>query len=171
MSADDWAVLGAVAERPSHGYAIAQLLAADGPLGQVWTLERNEVYNALRKLMKLDLIREDTSQPGRGPARTVLSATPAGRRLFRKWLSQPVDHVRDVRTLLLLKLVLLDRSHRDPTTLIDAQKAKLAPILEGLERERNGAEGFDGVLALWRVTSCRATLQFLDRMRTQQPIT
>jgi DNA-binding PadR family transcriptional regulator len=171
LTADDWAVLGVVAERPTDGYAIARLLAADGPVGQVWTLERNEVYNSLKTLIKAGLVSREGTQPGLGPARAVLKVDPTGRRLLRKWLSQPVDHIREVRHLLLLKLVLLDRSRRDRTILIDAQKAKLAPILERLERERNGAEGFDRVLAHWRVTSFQATLHFLDRVRTQQQIT
>jgi DNA-binding PadR family transcriptional regulator len=166
LSADDWAVLGAVAEGPTHGYAVAQLLASDGPLGRVWTLERNEVYNAVKRLANLDMVSEVTTEPGQlGPERTVLRITPAGRRRLRKWLAEPVDHIRDVRTLLLLKLLFLDRSDRDPAPLIEAQVTKLTPVLEGLEASRDGADGFDWVLTQWRVKSCRATLEFLARVR------
>jgi DNA-binding PadR family transcriptional regulator len=163
LSAGDWAVLGAVAEAPTHGFAVARLLGEDAPLGRVWTMRRQDVYQALKKLAKLELITERATEPGdRGPKRTILAITPAGERLLRRWLSDPVDHVRDVRSLLLLKLLLLDRSGLDPVPLLDAQGAKLAPLLEGLEALRASTDGFERVLADWRVTSCRATLQFID---------
>lgn len=165
LSTNDWAVLGAVAEGPTHGYAISQLLTSEGPFGRVWTLQRNEVYQVLRKLVGLEMVREGIIEPGnRAPHRTVLSVTPAGRRVLRSWLAEPVDHVRDVRSLLLLKLLLLDRSGRSPAGLIEAQMAKLSSVLEGLEGERDGTHGFDRVVAQWRVTSCRATLEFLTRV-------
>jgi len=85
----------------------------------------------------------------------------------RKWLGEPVEHVRDFRNLLLLKLLLLDRSRRDPTPLIDAQQAKLTSLLEGLEAEGDWADGFDRVVIRWRTTSCRAALEFLARVRPE----
>jgi DNA-binding PadR family transcriptional regulator len=163
LSAGDWAVLGAVAEEPTHGFAVARLLGEEAPLGRVWTMRRQDVYQALKKLSKLELIAERTTEPGdRGPKRTILAVTPSGDRLLRRWLSEPVDHVRDVRSLLLLKLLLLDRSGRDPVPLLDAQRAKLVPLLGRLEALRASADGFERVIADWRVTSCRATLQFID---------
>ena len=132
-------------------------------MGRVWTMRRQDVYQALKKLSKLELITERTTEPGdRGPKRTILAVTPAGERLLRSWLNEPVDHVRDVRSLLLLKLLLLDRSGQDPAPLLDSQRAKLAPLLEGLDGLRASTDGFERVLAEWRFTSCRATLQFID---------
>jgi hypothetical protein len=128
-------------------------------------MRRQDVYQALKKLSRLELITERTTEPGdRGPKRTIVAITPAGERLLRGWLSEPVDHVRDVRSLLLLKLLLLDRSGQDPVPLLDAQRAKLAPLLERMEALRASSEGFERVLADWRVTSCRATLQFIDAL-------
>jgi PadR family transcriptional regulator AphA len=168
LSTSDWAVLGTVAEGPTHGYAIAKLLARDGQLGQIWTLERNEVYSALRKLIGFDLVIEASTEPGRrGRDKTLLRPTPSGRRQVRTWLDEPVEHVREVRNLLLLKLVLLDRSHRDPTALIDAQVATLTSVLKGLEAGLTAADGFERVINKWRTTSCQATLEFLTRVRPE----
>lgn len=166
LSAREWAVLGSVSEGPTHGFAVARLLAEDAPVGRVWTVSRQDVYQALKKLVQLGLIGERSTEPGnRGPTRTIVAATPAGKRVLRRWLNEPVDHVRDVRSLLLLKLLLLDRAGRDPRPLIDAQRARLTPLLEGLESQRRYTEGFERVLVEWRVTSCRATLQFLEGLR------
>jgi len=126
-------------------------------------MRRQDVYQALKKLSKLELISERATEPGdRGPKRTILAITPAGASRLRQWLGEPVDHVRDVRSLLLLKLLLLDRSGASPVPLLDAQREKLTPLLEGLEGLRLSTDGFERVLAEWRVTSCRATLQFID---------
>ena len=107
LSAGEWAVLGVIAEGPTHGFAVAQLLAPTGPLGQIWSLPRPIVYQAIKKLLQLELITERaTERSSRGPQRTILATTANGRRAVRDWLGQPVEHVREVRSLLLLKLAL-----------------------------------------------------------------
>ena len=156
-------VLGAVAEGPTHGFAVAQLLAADGGLGRVWTVARPMVYRELDKLVQLRLVAEGaTEHTGQGPARTIVEATPAGRAALRRWLIEPVNHVRDVRSALLLKLALLSRSDGDPTALLVAQRERFEPQLAGLEQTRDQSEGFERTLAQWRLANSRATLRFID---------
>ena len=159
----EWAVLGVVAEGPTHGFAVAQLLGPDGDLGRIWTLPRPVVYQVIKKLEALELIRARRTEASRqGPQRTVIGITPAGRRALRSWLEEPVDHVRDVRSLLLLKLALLERSGTDPSPLIRAQKQKVQTQLRSLARARDRAAGFDRVILEWRIASSRATLEFLS---------
>jgi PadR family transcriptional regulator AphA len=163
LSPAAWAVLGVVAEGPTHGFALAQILAADGALGQVWTLPRPMVYRELSKLVALGLVAERaTEHSHRGPARTIVAVTPAGRRTVKDWLAAPVDHVRDVRSSLLLKLALLQRAGVDPRPLLRAQQQRLGPQLAGLEQLRDRAVGFERLLGQWRLASSQATLQFLD---------
>ncbi len=38
MPASECAVLALLAERPTHGFAIAQAMADDGEIGKVWSL-------------------------------------------------------------------------------------------------------------------------------------
>jgi PadR family transcriptional regulator AphA len=159
----DWAVLGVIAEAPTHGFAVARLMAPGGAVGRVWSLPRPPVYQALNKLLERGLITERATEQGRrGPRRTIVAVTPAGRRAIRRWLTQPVEHVRDVRSLLLLKLALLDRAGADVEPLVVAQRDVLIPKLRALERRRDDEEGFERTLAVWRVESVRAVLRFLD---------
>jgi hypothetical protein len=44
----------------------------------------------------------------------LVEATAAGRRALTGWLAEPVEHVRDARSLLMLKLLFLARSDVDP---------------------------------------------------------
>jgi PadR family transcriptional regulator AphA len=159
----EWAVLGAVAERPTHGFAVAQLLAPDGELGRIWTLPRPVVYQVMKRLEETGLIGPRRLEAGhRGPTRTVFGATPAGRAAITRWLNEPVDHVRDVRSLLLLKLALLERAGTDPRPLITSQKRRVRSQLKSLTRARDAADGFDRVILEWRIASSRATLEFLS---------
>lgn len=162
--------MGVVAEGPTHGFAVARLLAADGALGRVWTVRRPLIYQALQKLLQLGLVsNRSTQRSDRGPVRTIVAISPAGRQAMQRWLAQPVDHVRDVRSLLLLKLALLYRSGGDTRSLLIAQRRQLLPRIESLGRLRDEATGFDGVLAEWRLASSRATLEFLDAIVTPAP--
>jgi PadR family transcriptional regulator AphA len=165
-SPGEWAVLGAVAEAPTHGFALARLLGPQGALGQVWTLRRPVVYQALKKLTDEGLVTpRATEASSLGPNRTIVAVTPAGQQAVDLWLTTPVRHVRDMRSELLLKLALLDRSGAAITPLLDAQRDALRPRLEALQARHREAVGFERVLAAWRLASVGAALEFLAAAR------
>jgi len=101
-------------------------------------------------------------ESGRGPQRTLYSATPQGHEAVRRWLDTPVEHVREVRSHLLLKLALLDRVGGDPTGLLERQKATLEPIAQAINAENPTSEGFDATLLAWRRATTAATMSFLE---------
>jgi PadR family transcriptional regulator AphA len=101
-------------------------------------------------------------ESGRGPQRTVYSATPRGQQEVARWLDTPVEHVREVRSHLLVKLALLDRIGGDPTGLLERQKATLAPIAQAINAESAASGGFDATLLAWRRATAAATMSFLD---------
>ena len=159
LSAGEWTVLALVAERPTHGFALAKDIGPDGEIGKVWTLPRPLVYRALDTLQAAELIAPMRTESGRGPRRTVFAATRAGKRLVTAWLDRPVEHVRDARTLLLLKLLFLDRAGRDPGPLLRAQLAELRLLESALRRRARSASGFEKTLAVWRLESTRAAIR------------
>lgn len=165
LSVAEWAVLALVAERPSHGFALARELGESGAVGHIWTVPRPLVYRALETLGERGLVRTEGEEPGaRGPRRTIVRATPAGRRRARAWLGRPVEHVRELRTLFLLKLLFLARAGRDPGVLVERQRAVLEPVIAGLESRLASAEAFERTLVLWRLESATAAVRFLDRL-------
>jgi DNA-binding PadR family transcriptional regulator len=161
------AVLAVLSERPTHGFAIARLTASDGELGQIWHIPRPVVYRSIGRLLDAGLIAPAAVEAGRGPRRTLYTATPAGRQVAAQWLDTPVEHVRDVRSHLLLKLALLDRAGRDPTGLLRRQKLVLEPIAEAVRTERPPRKGFDATLLAWRRATAAATMNFLDDILRQ----
>jgi PadR family transcriptional regulator AphA len=156
-----------VAEGPTHGFAVATVFASDGDLGRVWRIPRAVVYRELGRLTEADLVEEvGVETGGPGPDRTVVRITSAGRTLLRRWLHQPVQRPRDARSALLLKLAMLYRSGGDPSPLIAAQQKVFAERVETLRAEANVADqgDFERTLALWRLSSTQAVLDFLDQI-------
>jgi PadR family transcriptional regulator AphA len=162
LSAGEWAVLALIALRPTHGFAIAKDIGPGGEIGNVWTLPRPLVYRALDTLQAAELIAPRRTEPGQGPRRTVFAATRAGKRLVTAWLDQPVEHVRDARALLLLKLLFLERAGRDPGPLLRAQLDELRPLESALSRRARSAAGFERTLAVWRLESTRAAIRTIN---------
>jgi PadR family transcriptional regulator AphA len=167
LSLREWAVLGLVAEGETHGFAVGRAFAADGAIGRIWTIPRPLVYRALTSLRAAGLVTETGSVPGvRGPARRLIKVTPKGRAALRRWLAEPISHVRDARSELLVKLLLLDRAGRDPVGLLEAQAARLHPMLAGLRAKLAQSDGFDATLARWRLTSAEALEGFVAALIT-----
>jgi DNA-binding PadR family transcriptional regulator len=161
LSLSDWVVLGIVAERPTHGWPVVRELAPDGGLGRVWTISRPLVYRSLATLLAAGFLEECEARGGeRGPQRTILRATRNGRNALRRWLDQPVDHVREVRSELLVKLALLDRAGLASAPLVDRQLERLAPVFAAVTG-RPAGEGFESVLATWRREQALAVQRFL----------
>jgi PadR family transcriptional regulator AphA len=167
LSVNDWAVLALVAERPSHGWALAAKLAPGGEVGTVWAVSRPIVYHGLDRLERTGRIKAaGIERGGRGPHRVVFAATPRGRKQLRAWLVAPVEHVRDIRSLFLLKVVLTERAGFDPEPLLVAQRTALIPFVGWLEAqlEDDGSEELpaEATAAAFRLETTEAVLRFID---------
>jgi molybdopterin-binding protein len=142
----------------SHGWAIGSALAPDGEVGRIWSLSRPLTYRAIDGLVDKGLVERRGSAAGRGRDRTVLAPTAAGRRFVKRWLDAPVDHLRDVRTGLLVKLSLRSRVGLDSGALVAAQQARFAPAMAALSAGRAD----DDFVDLWRRESAGAVRRFLE---------
>lgn len=159
----DWVVLALVAEGPRHGFALAKELTADAALGEVWTVPRPLVYRAIDHLRDAGRIAPVRTEAGtKGPHRTVYRITRSGSAQLRRWLDQPVAHPRDVRTELLVKLVLRARRGHPLAPLARAQLDRFAPTTDAFEQRARGAQGPDRVVARWRVESIAAIRRTLE---------
>ena len=165
LSLAEWLVLCLVCEQPRHGFALATLLGYEGELGRVWRVPKPVIYRALQRLEMLGLVRTAEQQASsQGPVRSLVDATPAGRKAASAWLTRPASHNRDVRSELLVKLALLDRAGADPQPLLRAQREQLIPVVDGLHDRLDEAAGFERTLALWRYETVSATVRFLDAL-------
>jgi DNA-binding PadR family transcriptional regulator len=165
LTAGEWAVLALLAEARTHGFAVAKAMAPEGEVGKIWSVRRPLVYRAVETLTGMGLVRPAGTVPSRsGPRRTVLEATPKGKRALTRWLRQPIAHVRDARSLLMLKLLFLTRREADLKPLLSAQREQFARLAERLTTVADEAEGFDRALLLWRLESTTAAIRFVETM-------
>jgi len=161
LSLTEYAVLGVLAGGPSHGFALAKELTSRAELGRIYTVRRPLVYRALDRLVDARLAEAmHIEESEAGPNRTVVRLTRRGRAKLRRWLEQPVDHVRDIRIEFLLKLALLQRTGGSPGSLIDRQRTALKPTLTVLEELST-----DDHVEIWRRHNARATDAYLEELR------
>jgi DNA-binding PadR family transcriptional regulator len=159
----EWAVLALLVVAPSHGWTLARALAPEGDVGRIWSLPRPLVYRALDLLRARRLVEDaGTIASTSGPRRTIVKPTAAGRRELRRWLAEPVAHVRDLRSLLLLKLLFCERLGVAALPLLESQRAVVAALAAAQPDRLEASTGFERVLALWRFESTEAALRFID---------
>ena len=143
-------------------WAVLALLAEDGEVGQVWTMPRPRVYRAIEDLRSAGLIETvETTPSDRGPARTLLAATPAGAVAVEQWLARPVAHVRDARSELLLKLVLTHRAGRDLRPLAAAQHGVLEQLADRLTAQLETADGQRALVLRFRLAQTIAARDYV----------
>jgi DNA-binding PadR family transcriptional regulator len=165
LTTAEWAVLALVDEGATHGFAVSRAMAPGGEVGRVWTLRRPLVYRTLDVLERRDLTRRaGTEASSAGPQRTLLEVTEEGAARVRSWLAEPVEHVRDARSELMLKLLFLDRRGADPEALLEAQRERFLEHEQQLRATLADAEGFARTLALWRVENTTAAVRFVDAL-------
>jgi len=170
LAPGEWSVLALLTEGHSHGWALAREMARDGAVGRVWAVGRPLVYRALEVLEERGLVVATGAEPGtRGPNRMLFAATDEGREALRAWLVVPVDHVREVRSLFLLKLVLIVRAGLEPAALLVAQRALTVPSVETLEARLGQSEGTEQVFVRFRLETTRAVIAFIDAMLAEPP--
>src|ERR1700739_4351402 len=99
----DWVVLGVVNEGRTHGFAVARALQPSGTFGSLWTVQRALVYRSIAGLVDLGLVTVVGSSAGGGPPRSMVEVTRRGALSFSEWVQEPVSHVRDARSELLVK--------------------------------------------------------------------
>jgi PadR family transcriptional regulator AphA len=165
LTTGEWAVLSLVGEGPTHGFAVARAMAPGGEVGRVWAMRRPLVYRTLEQLEARELTRVAGTEPSdSGPRRTLIESTDEGARMVGEWLREPVEHLRDARSELMLKLLFLDRRSADPAPLLVAQRAWLVAREDELRAALDDAEGFTRTLALWRAENASAAIRFVDAL-------
>ncbi len=159
----EWACLGILYPADTHGFAIAARLKPTGDMGRVWSLSRALTYRSLEQLRTRGLVTPVGEEPGiAGGNRTILAATRRGRAQLRTWVDTPVAHLRDLRSELLLKLVIAELCGIDTTAMVTAQRTQIAQLHDAISAQIDETPG--DVVALWRSESSSAGLRFLDRI-------
>ncbi len=160
----EWACLGILYPAPTHGFAIAARLKPDGDVGRVWSISRPLTYRCLKQLADRGCIHAVGEERGiAGGNRTILAATRSGRAQLRKWLRTPVQHLRDVRSELLLKMIVADLCGIDTSPMLEQQHVLIEQLAGAIAGPVDDGTHAD-VVDLWRIESSRAAQRFVEAL-------
>ena len=152
-------VLALVVHSPRHGWAIHEELSPTGDIGHAWTLSRQLVYRAIDTLVEDGLVKRATPKDGGGGDKVIISPTAAGKRAAMQWLDSPVTHLRDVRTELVLKVMLRDRMGLALAPFLALQHEIFDPLIASINKDQS-----DSPVNLWRRESANAVKRYLNRL-------
>ncbi|MSO59879.1 MAG: hypothetical protein EXQ63_06095 [Ilumatobacteraceae bacterium] len=162
VSVLEGACLALVENGATHGYEIAQHFDLSTKLGAIYSVSRPVVYRTLDGLVKKKYLSSADSTGARGQLKMILKLTKAGDQIRRDWLNRPVQHIREIRTELLVKLLLRHESGLAPQRFLTQQRSVLQVVLTGLLQDRE-----DSAVAVWRREQARAVVRFLDELLGQ----
>lgn len=152
-------VLALIVLEPRHGWALHEELAPQGEIGRAWTLSRQLVYRAIDTLEADGLVKRAQPKDGGGADKVIISPSTKGKVYAKKWLNQPVAHLRDVRTELVVKLMLRERAGLPTQLFLQQQRDVFAPVLQSIE-----SSPADTPVNMWRRESASAVKRFLTRL-------
>ncbi len=152
-------VLALVVHTPRHGWAIHEQLSPTGDIGHAWTLSRQLVYRAIDTLVEDGLVKRAVPKDGGGGDKVIISPTAAGKRLTMQWLNSPVTHLRDVRTELVLKVMLREKMELPLSSFLKGQHAIFDPLIASINKDASGSP-----VNLWRKESANAVKRYLSRL-------
>jgi len=158
-----WAVLALLREGDTHGWALVRAMAPQAEIGRVWSIRPALVYRSVVLAIDAGLVsRAGVEQGARGSPRTLLRVTSGGLRAVEQWLADPVVHVRDLRSALLLKLLFAQRSQLDRVPLLKAQRVVLEDAIAVMEGQPTGTDAGEVMLRRFRLETTRAGLRFVE---------
>ena len=152
-------VLALVVHTPRHGWAIHEELSPTGDIGRAWTLSRQLVYRAIDTLVEDGLVKRATPKDGGGGDKVIISPTAAGKRTAMLWLDSPVTHLRDVRTELVLKVMLREKMKMPLDSFLSLQHEVFDPLIASINKDSSSSP-----VNLWRKESANAVKRYLTRL-------
>ncbi len=152
-------VLALVVHTPRHGWAIHEELSPTGDIGHAWTLSRQLVYRAIDTLVEDSLVKRAMPKDGGGADKVIISPTAVGKRAALQWLNSPVTHLRDVRTELVLKVMLREKMELPLDSFLEAQHVIFDPLIASINKD-----AADSPVNLWRKESANAVKRYLTRL-------
>ena len=152
-------VLALVVHTPRHGWAIHEELSPNGDIGHAWSLSRQLVYRAIDTLVEDGLVKRATPKDGGGADKVIISPTAAGKRAALQWLNSSVTHLRDVRTELVLKVMLREKMELPLDSFLEAQHVIFDPLIASINKDASGSP-----VNLWRKESANAVKRYLTRL-------
>ncbi|NMB93854.1 MAG: PadR family transcriptional regulator [Flexilinea flocculi] len=132
-----YAILGLLAQHPSHGYELHAAILALAGGGQDWDLKPAQVYTTLNRLEKNGFVQKTEVQQDGGPERQIYAITANGKEELAEWFTNPSvgDHQRDDFFLKLMTALI--STDINPSWIIQKQRMHLLQELHRATAQRD----------------------------------
>jgi PadR family transcriptional regulator AphA len=159
-------LLGILMTGPKHGYELHGYICSK--MNQFWQLNMSQVYALLKRMEANGLVVSDEELQENRPPKKIFSLTQKGKQRFVRWVSSPVEHVRDMRMEFMAKLYFAKELQPEGGVgiLIDKQVRVLEEKLRAMEDSREGiTDNFQGVLYSFKTAQTTAVLNWLKQCK------
>ncbi|HEY2579991.1 MAG TPA: PadR family transcriptional regulator [Streptosporangiaceae bacterium] len=153
-------LLGLLEREPSHGYDLKR--DYDNYFGRDKPLPFGQVYATLGRLARDGKVIAGPVEPGAGPDRKRYVITEAGATEFEAWLTEPVEPVPHLQTVLFAKVVLALMLGRNAGHYLDTQRAEHLRRMRELTDFKHSSNLVDAMLADHGLFHLEADLRWID---------
>ncbi|MBA4383843.1 MAG: hypothetical protein C0410_03845 [Anaerolinea sp.] len=169
FTSSEFALLGFLYEKPTHGYDLHKLITDPDGIGLIWNVKMSNLYAYLDKLDKKGYIH-GTMQPGDAhPTRMEYQITNEGKTAFEIWLDSIVQHPRDFRQEFMLRyffllkyqpqkvMTLCKRQHDECSTWLSNTLAELIKV--------NEENHFKKSVVQFRINNIQSIINWLTKIQ------
>jgi DNA-binding PadR family transcriptional regulator len=153
-------LLGLLEREPSHGYDLKREYDAFFAGGK--PLPFGQVYATLRRLARDGKVTGGDAEPGAGPDRKRYAITELGSHEIDAWLTQPVEPVPYLQTVLFSKVVLALMLGRPAEAYLDTQRAAHLQRMRELTEIKRTDSLMEALLADHGIFHLEADLRWID---------
>lgn len=165
MSPDE-IVLGLLAVRPQHGYALIEAFRDASQLGAVWQLSTSQLYVVLKRLRVAGLVEGRKQESSDAPARIEYALTTDGQMHLAAWMTDaPASDPATVRVDFLSRLYIAQMLDVPTSAIIQRQRVACHERRETLLEQRSSFRAGVEWLALeYDIAQMNAVLDWIDHL-------
>jgi DNA-binding PadR family transcriptional regulator len=153
-------LLGLLEREPSHGYELKR--DYDSYFAGGKPLPFGQVYSTLRRLARDGMVSGGDAEPGAGPDRKPYAITDLGSSELDAWLTQPIEPVPHLQTVLFSKVVLALMLGRPAEIYLDTQRAAHLQRMRELTEIKRAGSLMNALLADHGMFHLEADLRWID---------
>jgi DNA-binding PadR family transcriptional regulator len=153
-------LLGLLEREPSHGYDLKR--DYDTFFGRGRPLPFGQVYSTLGRLARDGKVVISEVEAGDGPDRKRYVITDVGATEVDTWLSEPVEPVEHLQTVLFSKVMLSLMLQRPAEEYLDVQRAAHMRRMRDLHDVRKGDDLVEAMLADHAIFHLEADLRWIE---------
>lgn len=165
----EYFLLGLLYRQPRHGYDLMKAIQQSPGLSAIWFVKTGRIYALLDRLEQAGMVTGTQIESHSAPSRKQYSLTPEGEAAFLEWVTQPVNHGRDMRLLFPARLYFALQLGEDRARqLIAVQRQVCAEWLEAIQTQAAGEPDFFAKqIDQYRAGQIEAMLEWLTRVDEQ----